>query len=76
MISWAAYHASKQAPVSHPIPINILLPLFCESARTVAMVKHGMEVVSKVIEHMNPGQTPVFAMDQPLYAFAKQIQWC
>ena len=24
---------------------------------------------------LNPGQTPVIAADQPLYALAKQIQW-
>ena len=24
---------------------------------------------------LNPGQTPVIAADQPIYAVAKQIQW-
>ena len=39
------------------------------------MIKHSMDVVKKTIEHLNPGQTPVIAMDQPLYAIAKHIQW-
>ena len=25
--------------------------------------------------HLNPGQVPVLACDQPLYAIAKKIQW-
>ena len=27
------------------------------------------------MDKLNPGQTPVVAFDQPLYAIAKQIQW-
>ncbi len=34
-----------------------------------------MNVVKAAVEHLNPGQTPVLTMDQPLYAIAKQIQW-
>ena len=26
-------------------------------------------------QFLNPGQTPVLTMDQPLYALAKQLQW-
>ena len=32
-----------------------------------------MDVVKQAVDHVNPGQTPVIAYDQPLYA--KQIQW-
>ena len=39
------------------------------------MVRHGMNVVNGVVQHLNPGQTPVIAVDQPLFALAKQIQW-
>ena len=61
--------------MSHPTTINALLPLFYESAHIVTMVKHGMEVVRQAVQHLNPGHIPVLAMDQPLYALAKQIQW-
>ena len=27
------------------------------------------------MQHVNPGQTPVITVDQPLYAKMKQIQW-
>ena len=28
-----------------------------------------------VVSHLNPGQVPVIAADQPLFAMAKQVQW-
>ena len=27
------------------------------------------------VEHVNPGQTPIVTLDQPLFVLAKQIQW-
>ena len=74
-ISWAAFYASLQPEPVHPIDIVALLPLFMEEAHSVAMIRHGMNIVNNVTQHLNPGQTPVIAMDQPLFALAKQIQW-
>ena len=34
-----------------------------------------MTLVQSIVQHLNPGQVPVLAADQPLYALAKQIQW-
>ncbi|KAJ8385469.1 hypothetical protein AAFF_G00185650 [Aldrovandia affinis] len=73
--SWAAFHASRQPPDARVICPTSLLPLFLESAHTVAMIRHSMDVVKNAVEHMNPGQTPVVTFDQPLFALAKQIQW-
>ena len=74
-ISWSAYHASIQEAIIPPAAINALLPLFLESAHSVAMIKHSMIIVKEAIQHLNPGQVPVLATDQPLFALAKQIQW-
>ena len=74
-VSWAAYHASHQSTTQHVICHNSLLPLFHESAHTLAMIKHSFNVIKRVVEHLNPGQAPVLTFDQPLYALAKQIQW-
>jgi len=71
--SWAAFHASRQPPHARVICPTSLLPLFLESARTVAMIRRSMDVVKNDVEHMNPGQTPVVTFDQPLFALAKQI---
>ena len=71
-ISRSAYHASAVIP---PATINALLPLFLVSAHSVAMIKHSMMIVQAAIQHFNPGQVPILAVDQPLYAIAKYIQW-
>ena len=44
-ISWSAYMANKQVEVPRPPAITGLLPLFRESAHTLAMVKHGMNMI-------------------------------
>ena len=74
-MSWAAFHASLQSSPVQQLDIVALLPLFLENAHSVAMVRHGMNVVNDVVQHLNPGQTPVIAMDQPLFALAKLLQW-
>ncbi len=39
------------------------------------MIRHAMDVVKAAVDVVNPGQVPIIACDQPLYAIAKQIQW-
>ncbi|KAG7175668.1 hypothetical protein Hamer_G024292 [Homarus americanus] len=73
--SWAALHASHQMPDVRVIYPTSLLPFVVESAHTVAMIRHSIDVIKNAVEHLNPGQTPVVTLDQPLYALAKQIQW-
>ena len=74
-VSWSAYHANIQTTVIPPAAINALLPLFLENAHSVAMIKHSMDIVKTSVQYLNPGQIPVLAADQPLFALAKQIQW-
>jgi len=74
-ISWTAYHASQQPYPTNPRAIISMLPLFYEKAVTFAMIKHGMTLVKQITDHLNPGQIPVIALDQPLYTLAKYIQW-
>ena len=73
--SWAAYHAMHQYPKQPVITPTSLLPLFQESAHTVAMIIHSIDVVRNAVQHLNPGLTPVLTCDQPLFTLAKQIQW-
>ena len=74
-VSWSAYHASIQTTEIPPAAVNALLPLFFENAHSVAMIKHSMDIVKTLVQYLNPGQIPVLAADQPLFALAKQIQW-
>ena len=39
------------------------------------MIHHGMNLVKKNSEHLNPQQVPVMVVDQPLYDLAKKMQW-
>ena len=74
-VSWAAFHAATQSDPVDPISVIALLPLFPEKSATIAMVKHGMEYLRKITNYLNPGQIPVMAFDQPLFALAKYVQW-
>ena len=76
-ISWAAHHTSLQpkAISESSVTLTSLLPLFYDQAKSVAMIRHSMDVVKKAVEILNPGQIPIITVDQPLYTVAKQIQW-
>lgn len=74
-VAWAAYHSSLQESTSNPPAITALLPLFYEKAASPAMIKHGMNVIRQATSFLNPQQIPVIALDQPLFALAKMVQW-
>ena len=78
IVSWAAYHADQQP--RHPDPgssfaLRSLLPLFYDQAKSVAMIRHSMDVIKRAVDILNPSQIPIITVDQPLYTLAKQIQW-
>lgn len=73
-ITWAAYH-SQSDQSTEPPSVTALLPMFNEKAASPAMIKHGMTVVKQSIDFLNHDQIPVIAMDQPLFAIAKMVQW-
>ena len=49
--------------------------MFHEKARTHVMILHAMEIVENATKCLDERQTPVNAMDQLLYALAKESQW-
>ena len=75
-VSWAAFqsHQPSCAPPSS-VAISALLPLFPDQAESIAMIRHAMAVIKLSMEQLNPGQVPVIAFDQLLFAVAKEIQW-
>ena len=73
-ISWLSDHAKNQNDEKE-VDISILLPLFREGSKSAVMIRHAMGVVKQAVNHVNPNQTSVTALDQPLYAIAKKIQW-
>ena len=56
-----------------PVAINVVLPLFWDSAHSVAMIKHSITTAKAVIKHLNPGQVPVLDAGQPLFALARKF---
>ena len=69
-VSWSAFHASRLdlgSTKDTTVGICRLLPLFQEDAATVAMVRHSLDVIKKVVDITNKGQTPIVAVDQPLF---------
>ena len=74
-VSWAAYHAPQLRSNKRKPCITSILPLFTENSKSCPMVKHGLDVIRKAIQFLNPSQTPVITMDEPLFCIAKQLQW-
>ena len=75
-LSWAAYHANSSANVDErQVAISSLLPLFTEDSKSVAMLLHSMNVILSSVRVLNGDQAPVIAVDQPLFALCKLIQW-
>uniref|UniRef100_UPI00358F24FE uncharacterized protein n=1 Tax=Myxine glutinosa TaxID=7769 RepID=UPI00358F24FE len=73
---WSAYHASRSDAVgSTEKCIEAMLPLFSDKAATPKMIRHGMDLVKKTTEFLNPQQIPIMAVDQPLFDIAKKMQW-
>ena len=74
-ITWAVHHATLKRGKPFEVSISSLLSLIRDQAHSVATIKHAMEKIRDTVAFLNPGQTPVLAADQPLYAPAKEIQW-
>ena len=72
-VSWAAFHAENQLNPVDPISVVALLPLFSEKSATIAIVKHGMDVLRKITAYLNPGQTPVMAFSRSTIVCSSKI---
>ena len=55
-IVWSAFHASMQNPSDLHTTLTQLLPLFYDKAASAAVIKHGMNVVGRAADYLNPGQ--------------------
>ena len=74
-ITWSAHHAARKRSKPFEVSISALMPLLRDQAHSVATMKHAMKKICDTVAFLNPGQIPVIAAGQPLYALAKQIQW-
>ena len=74
-ITWSSHFSifSKDKPFE--VGISCLMPLLRDQAHDVATIKHSLEKIKAAVSFLNPTQSPVVTVDQPLFALAKQIQW-
>ena len=72
--SWAVFHPQSQ-PISPCQDTSVMLPILRDDSKSPATIKHLLNVLIQSIHQLNPNQTAVIGFDQPLYAFAKKIQW-
>lgn len=73
LTTWSAFHsvnAKEQIP-----SLGAILPLLDDVAHSEAVIKHSIDIIISAVTYLNPGQTPVIAFDQPLFAIAKELQW-
>ena len=74
-LSWSTHHASMHRGQAFEVSITSLLPLLRDQAHSVATIRQVMDKVKGIVDHLNPGQIPIIAANQPIYAIAKHIQW-
>lgn len=75
-VSWSAYHSlSSRCVTQSEVSITSLLPLFADESKSVAMLRHSMDVIASSVHALNATHTPAIAADQPLFALLKSIQW-
>ena len=75
VVSWGAFHSRDLSSSPSASAISALLPLFPDQAKSIAMIRHAMDIIKLSVNHLNPGQVQVIALDQPLFAAGKEIQW-
>ena len=73
-VSWSSYHASRMKGTHVEVSKTSLLPLLNDQAHYVATIKLTMDKIKEVTQFLNPAQCSVKAVDQHLFAIAKQIQ--
>lgn len=74
-ISWSAYNSRSCADISSFKSTSAMLPLIKDNVNSPSVVRHTMDIVISTTQKINPGQTPVWTGDQPVYAIAKELQW-
>ena len=60
---WLAHFTTLQDASRSPPAISGLTPLFRDNAHSLALVKHGMDVIATTTEHLNHGKVPVLNVD-------------
>ena len=52
------------------VGISSLMPLLRDQAHDIATIKHFIEKIKAAVSFLNPTQSPVVTVDQPLFALS------
>ena len=72
-VPWAKHHAGKHQSVVWIPDISAIVPPFDESVHTLDMQYDCMNIISNIINTLNPGQIPVDTANQPIFALTKEL---
>ena len=72
---WSIYHSRSIEAHGKPKTSATMLPISTQSSMDPSMVLRGLKLSVSATKYLNPGQIPLLAVDQPIYALAKKIQW-
>ena len=73
LFPWAKFHSDKCSAEPRSIDISAILPPIDEPVHTLDMQFHCMNIISKTINVLNPGQIVVDTADEPIFALTKEL---
>jgi hypothetical protein len=74
-VNWSAFNSNNELQINSIKTVSVMLPLLEEEIASNAMVRHTIDIISKVYEKLRLDQVPIITSDQPVYAISKQVQW-
>ena len=74
-LTWCTYNASLLGNQQRLKDLSVLPPLFRESSKSPAIIKHGLDIIKIAVDEVNKEQASAVVFDQPLCAIAKRVQW-
>ena len=73
-INFASFFSARTQK-EMPRTSSTLMPLLDDSINSSDIVRHRINLISKLINHLNPGQVAIITADQPVFAIGKQVEW-
>ena len=73
--SWSKHRSAQVAPSIVTPGIHSMLPPINKKVASVEAQYQCMSIIHKTIKFLNENQIPIDVLDQPVYAYSKEVQW-
>ena len=70
-ITWSSHFSMFSNDKPFEVGISSLMPLLRDQAHGVATIKHSLEKIKEAVFFLNPTESPVITLNQPLFVFSK-----